>query len=65
MNACSYHADIYGGAVAFGYKDLIPYVKAEKFDAEEGASVFKRSGARCVVPVAERRSWNVLFVRSS
>jgi len=36
-----------------GYKDFIPMFKAEHFDAAEWAKVFKQSGARYVVPVAE------------
>lgn len=37
----------------FGYKDLISGFKAEKFDAEEWAELFARSGARFAGPVAE------------
>jgi alpha-L-fucosidase len=36
-----------------GYKDLIPLFKAEHFNADEWAKVFKDSGAQYVVPVAE------------
>ena len=38
---------------AKGYKDLIPLFRAEHFDANEWAKVFKESGAQYVVPVAE------------
>jgi alpha-L-fucosidase len=37
----------------FGYKDLIPKFTAEKFDAEEWADLFARSGAKFAGPVAE------------
>ncbi len=36
-----------------GYKDLVPLFRAEHFNAEEWAKVFKDSGAKYVVPVAE------------
>jgi len=37
----------------FGYKDLIPLFTAEKFDADEWAELFAKSGARFAGPVAE------------
>jgi len=37
----------------FGYKDLIPLFKAEKFDAEEWADLFQKAGAKFAGPVAE------------
>jgi len=37
----------------FGYKDLIPKFTAEKFDAEEWADLFAKSGAKFAGPVAE------------
>jgi alpha-L-fucosidase len=37
----------------FGYKDLIPKFTAEKFDADEWAELFKKSGAMFAGPVAE------------
>jgi len=38
---------------AKGYKDLIPLFRAEHFDADVWARLFKDSGAQYVVPVAE------------
>jgi alpha-L-fucosidase len=37
----------------FGYKDLIPKFTAERFDADEWAELFERSGAKFAGPVAE------------
>ncbi len=48
-----HHIKTYGPHKAFGYKDLIGQFKAEKWDPEAWAALFKRSGARYVVPVAE------------
>lgn len=36
-----------------GYKDLIPLFRAEHFDANAWATLFKEAGAQYVVPVAE------------
>lgn len=48
-----HHIKTYGKQSEFGYKDFIPMFKAEKFDAEEWASLFEQAGARYVMPVAE------------
>lgn len=48
-----HHAKTYGAHKDFGYKDFIPLFKAEKFDPAAWAALFKRAGARYVVPVAE------------
>ncbi|RTE54033.1 alpha-L-fucosidase [Arenibacter aquaticus] len=67
----TYHREKYGEPSKFGYKDFIPQFKAENFDAQEWATLFKKAGARYVVPVAEHHDgyamyasnytrWNVL-----
>ncbi len=52
-NPYTHHAEKYGDHGTFGYKDFIKDFKAEKFDAEAWAQLFKDCGARYVVPVAE------------
>ena len=37
----------------YGYKDLIPKFTAQKFDADEWADLFEKSGAKFAGPVAE------------
>ena len=48
-----YHIKTYGAHKDFGYKDFIPMFKAEKFDPNAWAALFKKAGAKYVVPVAE------------
>src|SRR3984893_9005923 len=48
-----HHVATYGPQSQFGYKDFIPRFKAEQFDARHWAQVFRKSGARYIVPVAE------------
>lgn len=48
-----HHIKTYGYHKDFGYKDFIPMLRAEKFDANEWADLFMAAGARYVVPVAE------------
>jgi len=38
---------------AFGYKDMVPLFKAENWNPEEWAQLFKESGARYVIPTGE------------
>jgi alpha-L-fucosidase len=48
-----HHIATYGEHKDFGYKDFIPMFKAEKFDADEWAELFRDAGARYIMPVAE------------
>lgn len=41
-----HHRETYGPQSEFGYKDFIPMFTAERFDADEWADLFAKSGAR-------------------
>jgi alpha-L-fucosidase len=47
-----YHVKHYGHPSKFGYKDIIPLWKGEKFNADELVGLFKRAGAKYIVPMA-------------
>ncbi len=47
------HEAMYGPLTEFGYHDFIPMFKAEKFNADEWATLFKESGARFAGTVGE------------
>jgi len=68
----AYHVQTYGDPSRFGYKDFIPMFTAEKFDPDEWAELFQRSGARYAgwastttasacgtraIPIGARPSW--------
>ena len=48
-----HHVATYGPQSKFGYKDFIPQFKAEKFDPKAWAELFRKSGAKYVMPVGE------------
>jgi len=48
-----HHVSVYGPVTKFGYKDFIPMFKAQNYDPQAWAHLFKESGARYVVPVFE------------
>src|SRR5579872_1057279 len=56
-----HHIETYGMQDKFGYKDLIPMFKAEHFDPAAWAELFKRSGAKYVVPVAEHHDGFAMY----
>jgi alpha-L-fucosidase len=49
----AHHVEKYGDPAEFGYDKFVPMFKAEKFDADEWAELFAKSGARFAGPVAE------------
>lgn len=56
-----HHRKVYGPQDQFGYRDIIPLFKAEKFDAAAWADLFKEAGARFVVPVAEHHDGFAMY----
>src|ERR1035437_5753262 len=48
-----HHVATYGPQNKFDYKDFIPQFKAERFNATQWAELFRKAGAKYVVPVAE------------
>ena len=52
-NEFKHHVATYGPQSKFGYKDFIPQFKAEKFDPTAWADLFRKSGAKYVMPVGE------------
>jgi beta-galactosidase len=57
----NYPVSTYGPQTQFGYKDLIPLLTADKFDAKSWATLFKASGARYVIPVAEHHDGFAMY----
>src|SRR3954452_10435139 len=48
-----HHIETYGPHTEFGYKDFIPQLTAASYDPAAWAQLFKASGARFIMPVAE------------
>jgi alpha-L-fucosidase len=60
----THHIATYGPQDRFGYKDLIPLFRAQYFDADRWAGLFKRAGAKYVVPVAEHHDGFAMYKTS-
>ena len=56
-----HHVATYGPQSKFGYKDFIPMFKAEKYDPAAWATLFQKSGARFVMPVAEHHDGFAMY----
>lgn len=48
-----HHVETWGDPLEFEYADFVPLFRAERFDADEWAALFKEAGARFAGPVAE------------
>src|SRR4051812_3617981 len=48
-----WHIEKYGPLDKFGYKDFIPLFTCEKYDPDAWATLFKKSGAKYIIPTAE------------
>lgn len=56
-----HHIATYGPLTKFGYKDFIPMFKAERYEPQAWARLFKDSGARYVVPVFEHHDGFAMY----
>jgi len=61
FDAYKHHIATYGTQDKFGYKDFIPMFKAEHFDPVAWAELFKKAGAKYVVPVAEHHDGFAMY----
>ncbi len=56
-----HHIEKYGPLTQFGYKEFIPMFKAEHYDPQAWAKLFKDSGAKYVVPVFEHHDGFAMY----
>ncbi len=61
QTAYEHHLETYGPHKQFGYKDFIPLFKAENWDPAEWAELFRKSGAKYVVLVAEHHDGFAMY----
>ncbi len=57
----AHHVKHYGTQDKFGYKDFIPMFKGESFNADEWVSLFKKAGAKYVMPVCEHHDGFAMY----
>lgn len=57
----AHHLATYGPHTEFGYKDFIPLLTAEHFDADAWMNLFRVAGAQFVVPVAEHHDGFAMY----
>lgn len=56
-----HHRKTWGPQSEFGYKDFIPMFRAENWDPEAWADLFRRAGARFAGPVAEHHDGFAMY----
>lgn len=56
-----WHEEHFGRVDSIGYKDLIPLLKMDRFNADEWAELFKKSGAKYVIPTAEHHDGFAMY----
>jgi len=56
-----HHVATYGPQSEFGYKDFLPLFKAENYDPDHWANLFRKAGAKFVVPVAEHHDGFAMY----
>ena len=56
-----HQVETYGPLTKFGYKDFIPMFKAEHYDPQAWAHLFKEAGAQYVVPVFEHHDGFAMY----
>jgi len=61
FEAYKHHIATYGTHDKFGYKDFVPMFKAEHYDPAAWAELFKKAGAKYVVPVAEHHDGFAMY----
>jgi alpha-L-fucosidase len=59
--AIKWHQEHYGAQDKFGYKDFIPLFKAEKFNPDQWAELFRKAGAKFVIPTAEHHDGFAMY----
>jgi alpha-L-fucosidase len=60
-DAYKHHIATHGPQDKFGYKDFVPMFKAERYDPAAWAELFKKAGAKYVVPVAEHHDGFAMY----